>query len=210
MSSRFFAAAAALAVATGCSTAQVQSDPTPLPPPAGAEGALVPTGTEMFVELDRTLSAQDSRVGDTFTATVTNDVVVNGDVVVPEGSTVTGRITGLTEAEGINDQGAIRLAFESIEVNGTTHAFSAEITDVEVSAMEGARGSGAAERAAVGGATGAVIGAIIGGSLRDALIGGVLGAGAGTIVSLGMGDVQNALPEGSDLTLRVTSAIAAR
>lgn len=210
MQARLFAAAAAVAVATGCSTAQVQSDPTPLPPPAGAQAALVPAGTEMIVELDRTLSAQDNRQGDAFTATVTNDVVVNGEVVVPEGSTVTGRITGVTRAQSVTDQGAIRLAFESIEVNGVTHAFSADITDVNVSAVEGARGSGAAERAAVGGATGAVIGAIIGGSLRDALIGGVLGAGAGTIVSLGMGDVQNALPEGSDLTLRVTSAVAAR
>ena len=62
----------------------------------------------------------------------------------------------------------------------------------------------------VGWAAGAAIGAIIGGSLRDALLGGVLGAGAGTIISLGVGDVESALPEGSDLTLRTTTNIAAR
>jgi hypothetical protein len=207
---RTLLAAAALITATGCSTAQVQSDPTPLPPPAGAEGAILPVGTEFTVELDETLSAEDSRVGDQFTATVTEPVQVNGDVVVPQGSKVTGRITGLDKSEGVNDQGAIRLAFESITVNGVVHSMSADITDVNVTAFEGARGGGVAERAAIGAGTGAVIGAIIGGSLRDALIGGVLGAGAGTIISLGMGDVQNALPEGADLTLRVTSAVAAR
>jgi hypothetical protein len=64
------------------------------------------------------------------------------------------------------------------------------------------------EKVGAGAAAGAVVGAIIGGSLKDILVGGALGAGAGTIISLGTGDQQNSLPAGSELDLRVTQRVA--
>lgn len=211
MKRTFAAATAAFLALAGCRTAQVESDvPGAAQAPAGAEGAIVPSGTEMVVELNESLSAKDNDVGDTFTATVTNDVSRNGVVVVPQGSIVTGEITGVDGSDRIGDQAALRVAFQSIEINGTTHRFSADVTDVDVSTTDRASIGNTTEKAAVGAAAGAAIGAIIGGSLRDALLGGVLGAGAGTIISLGVGDVESALPEGSDLTLRTTTNIAAR
>jgi hypothetical protein len=201
----------ALVAAGGCRTAQVESDlPSAAPSPAGAERAIVPPGTQVEVVLDERLTAKENDVGDRFTATVKEDVSRSGEIIVPEGSRVTGKITGLDPAEKVGDQAAIRLAFESIEVEGTTHAFAAEVVDVDASVVERVKNRETGEKAAIGAATGAVIGAVIGGSLKDLLIGGALGAGAGTIISLGMGDVDSALPEGTDLTLRTTSAVAAR
>jgi hypothetical protein len=208
---RSFIAAAAVIAIGGCSTAQVQSDPSgATPPPPGAEDAVVPPGTEMLVELDDRLSAKDNGVGDQFTATVKQDVQRGGQVLVPSGSTVTGQVTGVDPADKVGDQAAIRLAFQSIDINGTRHAFAADVVEVDPSLTERARDRDVAEKAGVGAASGAVIGAIIGGSLKDLLIGGVLGAGAGTIISLGMGEVQSTLPAGTDLTIRTTQSVAAR
>lgn len=195
---------------TGCRTAQVESDATPMPPPAGAQSSIVPTGTVLEAELDQTLSAKSNRSGDTFTATVTEDVAAGGRVVVPKGSKVMGRVTGVDASDRVGEQAAIRLAFEGIEVNGQTHAFNAEVTKADVSTTDRARIGDTREKAAVGAVAGAVLGAVVGGSLKDILIGGALGAGVGTIISLGVGDVESALPEGTTLTLRTTQVIAAR
>jgi hypothetical protein len=208
MKTAFAAAVAALVAATGCSTAAIESDTGYSTPPPGAAGALVPAGTSLEVEMDQTLTTKSNKIGDTFTASVKDNVVVNGSTIVPAGSKVTGRITGIDGSDNIGDQAAIRLSFESIEVNGRTHAFAADITDTDVDLTDRANVSQVAEKAGVGAAAGAVIGAVIGGSLKDILVGGVLGAGAGTIISLGMGDQEAALPKGSDLTLRTTRAIA--
>jgi hypothetical protein len=190
---------------TGCSTAAVESEQGM--PPAGARDAIVPTGTMVQVELSEEVNANDNDVGDTFTATVTEDVMVDGEVVVPTGSQVTGRITGLDDSDHVGDQAAVRLAFESVQVNGQTHAFSAEVTEVDVSTTDRATGD-VREKAAVGAAAGAVLGAVIGGSLKDILVGGVLGAGTGTIISLGMGDLEASLPQGTEMTLRSTTRVA--
>lgn len=74
--------------------------------------------------------------------------------------------------------------------------------------MEGVAGkstgstSSTVRSATVGAAAGAVLGAIIsGGDLDRILGGGLLGAAAGTVISLGRGDVESVLPEGSTLTV---------
>jgi hypothetical protein len=195
---------------TGCRTAQVESEATPMPPPAGAASAVVPTGTVLETELDQSLSAKDNRSGDTFTATVTEDVAVGGNVVVPKGSKVMGRVTGVDGSDRVGEQAAIRIAFEGVEINGKTHAFNAEVTEVDVSVGDRTRIGDTREKAGVGAVAGAVLGAVVGGSLKDILIGGALGAGVGTIISLGVGDVESALPAGTQLTLRTTQSIAAR
>ena len=100
--------------------------------------------------------------------------------------------------------------FESISWNGRSYPFSAEVTNVDIDLEDRANIPGVAKKAGIGAAAGAVLGAVIGGDLKDILIGGALGAGVGTVISLGMGDVEAALPESADLTLRTTQRIALR
>jgi hypothetical protein len=201
----------ALIAVTGCRTAQVESDTgVPAPPPADAEAAIVPTGTELQVELSQELNANENEVGDQFTAVVKEDVSASGQVIVPQGSEVMGRITGIDGSDRVGDQAALRLAFETIKINGTTHAFNADVTDVDVSTRDRAGIEDVGEKAAVGAAAGAVLGAVIGGSLKDILVGGALGAGTGTIISLGLGEVEAALPAGTELMLRTTRQVAMR
>ena len=202
MNRTFAASALAFFALAGCSTAAVESDPGAVAPaPPGAAAPIVPTGTTLTAELDETLSTKSNKVGDRFTATVKEDVSVSGSLIVPQGSKISGLITGIDPTDRIGDQAAMRIAFESITVNGRVHAFSADVSEVDVSLQNRAGVGDVQEKAGVGAAAGAVIGAVIGGSLKDILVGGVLGAGAGTIVSLGLGDVEAALPQGTDLKL---------
>ena len=53
----------------------------PPPPPAAIT---LPAGTEVRVRLDEDLSSKDSQPGQTFKATVADDVVVHGETVIPK------------------------------------------------------------------------------------------------------------------------------
>lgn len=210
MRSRLTAAAALLLTLGACRTADVETDGTigaqPAPPTANA----IPAGTLLRVELDQTIGTDRNNVGDRFTARVTRPLIAqNGQVVVPEGARVFGVVTGLDPSTRVGDQAAIRVNFDRIEVyEGRRYPFSADVVDADVEAV------GQLEEGAVGAVTGAVagaaLGAIIGGDLEDILIGGALGAGAGTIISLGIGRVDAELPAGTDMTLRTTRTVELR
>lgn len=193
----------------GCRRAEVVSEPypggQPAPPPPTVDA--VPAGTIIEAELDQKIGTKNNRVGDRFTATVRRPLIaVDGRTVVPAGAVITGVITGLDDSDHIGDQAAIRVDFERISFGGRSYPFSAEVVEADVETEDPDVRTGAV----VGAAAGAVLGAIIGGDLEDVLIGGALGAGTGTIISLGVGNVEAALPSGTDLTLRTTRNISLR
>src|SRR5690606_16011997 len=97
--------------------------------------------------------------------------------------------------------------FRTLEFNGRTYPLSAAVVEADVDIDSTRDLKDVAEKAGLGAAAGAAIGAVLGGDLTDALSGAVLGAGAGTIISLGTGDVDAALPAGSDLVIRTTRGI---
>lgn len=194
----------AVCLVAGCRTATVQSEPTAPSGVIPATAEYVPAQTLIQVRLQQTIDTETSRVGDRFSATVTSDVVAaNGEVVIPAGSLVTGRVTQVDRSESVGDQASIRLAFDRILVRGDAHPFAAEIVKADV--QQDRKGRDVATGAGVGALAGAALGAIIGGDVSDALVGGALGAGGGTLIALGAGDVEARLPAGTPMTLRTTS-----
>lgn len=206
------AVATILVALAGCRSADVETGPElpgaqPAPPPLTADA--MPAGTVLDVQLNQTLSTDASRVGDQFTATVTQPLVAqNGQTVVPAGAVVMGEVTGLDESDHVGEQAAIRLNFERLSFGGQTYPFSANVIKADVETKEDERQI--LERAGIGAAAGALLGTIIGGGLEDLLVGGALGAGAGTILSLGLGHVDAELPAGTAMRLQTTQRVSLR
>jgi hypothetical protein len=149
----------------------------------------VPVGTSFRARINETLSSKTARVGQTFTATVTSPVYSsNGALVVPEGSTLTGRVDSVTPAAKGGKPGTIDVSFRRLRTpNGTTRVINGMMTDLysddAKTDNEGtASGDKMKHRKLIfiggGGAGGAVLGAAIGGG-KGALIGGLIGAGGG-------------------------------
>jgi hypothetical protein len=196
-------------VASACArTAQVQSEGE-VAPALPADASTVPVGTALQVRLNETLGTEKSRVGDKFTATVTTPVnAQNGDVVVPEGATVYGAVTGLHASEHVGDQAAISVDFDSLSINGQSYPFDAKVTATDLK-TQGDTKEETLKKAGVGAAAGAALGAILsGGDLQKTVLGGLLGAAGGTAISLGAGDVQAVLPSGTELTIQSTQQVA--
>ena len=149
----------------------------------------VSSGTIVRVRMNNTISSKTARVGNTFTSTVTEPVYSsNGVVVIPVGSTVTGRVDTVIPAGQGGKPGQIDAHFTSIRLpNGRARAINGSLTDLSagktVSDNEGGvSGKKMGNRKTIfiggGAAGGAVLGAAIGGG-KGALIGAILGGGGG-------------------------------
>ena len=177
-----------------------------------ADARSVPSGTTLDIRLDQEIGTKSSKVGDSFSATVVNAVVAtNGVTAVPAGSKVYGKVTGLDNSDRVGEPAAIRIDFERIDVNGASRPLYAKVTATNLETRGGDTRSETIRKAGVGAAAGAVLGGILsGGDLDKILLGGALGAAAGTVISLGVGDVEGVLPAGTTMTLQTTRTVALR
>jgi hypothetical protein len=151
----------------------------------------VSAGKRFRVRMNDNISSKTAKVGDTFTATVTEPVYSDtGVVVIPSGSEVMGRVDAVRPAVKGGRVGEIDVSFRQLILpNGTKRTINGSLTDLvsddAKSDDEGtASGDKMKHRKVIfiggGGAGGAILGAAIGGG-RGALIGGIIGAGAGLL-----------------------------
>lgn len=149
----------------------------------------VDTGSIMRVRMNGTISSKTAKVGDTFTTTVTEPVYSsNGVVVIPTGSTLTGRVEAVKAAAKGGKPGEIDVSFIKLRLpNGRTRTINASLTDLEsgktTSDDEGTVSAGKMKNRKIifiggGAAGGALLGAIVGGG-KGTAIGAIVGAGAG-------------------------------
>ncbi|HVE57442.1 MAG TPA: hypothetical protein VNB22_11485 [Pyrinomonadaceae bacterium] len=151
----------------------------------------VSSGTTFRVRMNNSISSKTARVGDTFTTTVTEPVYSStGVIVIPTGSTVTGRVDSVIAAKKGGDPGQIGVRFTSVRLpSGTSRAINGSLTDLDSKSAKSdnesvASGDKMKNRKIIfiggGAGGGAVLGAAIGGG-KGALIGGILGAAGGLL-----------------------------
>jgi hypothetical protein len=87
-----------------------RSDAQNVPPAYGLPAQLtLKSGTYITLRINQALSSDKSQAGDTFTATLSQPVIVNGVVVAPRGQMVLGRVAEAAKAHGGKDS---RLSLE--------------------------------------------------------------------------------------------------
>jgi hypothetical protein len=131
----------------------------------------VPEGTKLTVTLIDSLSTETSSEGDTFMASLSEPVVVDGKVVADKGTKVQGRVERVEEPGKVKGRATLELALTGIYDNSrmiklSTEPFAAiaeDNKDRDAGIIAGGAGVGAVIGAIAGGKKGAAIGAIIGG-----------------------------------------------
>lgn len=149
----------------------------------------LPEGTVVSITLDQAISSEDSRSGQTFDATVSDAIVVDGKTVVAKGSRAIGRIVEAESSGRLHNPGRLVLDLASIEVGGTRY-------DIDTSNANREGKSHTKNNAIfIGGGTaaGAIIGGIVGGG-KGAAIGAAAGAGGGTATAAATGNNEVRLP----------------
>src|SRR5262245_15960845 len=126
---------------------------------------VIPEDTVISVRINDYLSSKTSRVGDKFTATVATPVYVAGQIAIPAGSIVEGRVTQVITAKRMNKPGSIAIDFDSItlpsglstQIVGVLTSDNPEIQDKidEENRMSGGKGKDAGVFIGSSGAIGA-------------------------------------------------------
>lgn len=147
------------------------------PPPARQpQTVTLAAGTAITVRVNETLSTNTNYPGDTFTASLANQIVVNGFVIADRGSRVIGKVVRADKAGRV--KGTAELALTLTEI----HTTDGQTVRIETAPWDQqgptSKKRDAAEMAG-GAALGAIIGAIAGGG-KGAAIGAGAGGAAGT------------------------------
>jgi hypothetical protein len=176
--------------------------PEPPPPPKPHTVTLI-AGTLLPVRLGEALSSDKNQQGDTFTATLDRQLVIDGFVVAERGARVEGRVVDADRAGRV--KGVSNLSIELVRLTTADGQRIALRTEPFRKEGQGERGRDAAKIGAAAG-IGAAIGAIAGGG-RGAAIGAGVGGAAGTGGVLGTRGKAAELPVETRISFRVNEPV---
>jgi hypothetical protein len=173
----------------------------------------LPTGTAVKMKLENTLTTFSTQAGDSFSARVTEAVVVDGKTVIPVGATVQGRVTKTSEPRRVAGKPTIAIFPEHMILpNGDRFMLNATLvdtsqrrgTDVNNEGQFKGAGHDGKDLTEVGMGTGGgmLIGGLAGGG-KGLLIGGAIGATA-TITHWLAKHRSAMLPAGTELVMELS------
>jgi hypothetical protein len=168
---------------------------------AGSRDSTVPEHTPIQVVLDQPVSADHTKAGDHFDATVAQPVVVDGNTVIPKGARVSGVVLESRHGGRIKGDADLRLALRSVNVDGTSYPI--HTTSFHRSSKSQNHKKRNLLMIGGGAGTGVLIGALAGGG-TGALIGGPVGAGAGTAAAIITNKKDVKLPAETHLTFKLS------
>lgn len=184
-----------------------QQSPRALPPePVAPVQVIVPRGTQMQVTLSTDVGSAWSQIGDQITATTKVPVVVGDRVAIPQGSTISGRVTDVFAGKKglkIGEKGgSVVLTFDQVTTpQGASAPMVASISSL-------ARSKGKTGKIIGGSAAGgALLGKILGDDDEDIAIGAVVGGAIGTGIAAGTKGTELQLPAGTTLIMTLDQAL---
>jgi hypothetical protein len=178
----------------------------------GAEGAeeaqevtmvTIPEGTTVEVSLQDTIGTQENSSGDMFTTETTEPIMVDGNVIVPAGSTIRGTLTEVVEPEKETEDATMTLTFNTVVMpDGEEYSFDTH--SVTLKTESDTRGD--VEKVAAGTLAGAVIGAIAKGE-DGAKFGAIVGAATGGAIVLATQENRIKLEPGQKFLIQTKAAV---
>jgi hypothetical protein len=171
--------------------------PAPAPPPPPKK-YVVPAGSTLVVRVGQTLSAKGSNVGDSFSGTLAQSLVVHGVKVIKAGTPVSGTVVAAKGQGRFKGAGDLGIAINRVG--------SYPVATSAYEATTKGKGKRTAGFIGAGGGGGALIGGLAGGG-KGALIGGLLGAGAGTAGAAFTGNKDVSIPAETVVTFSLSQPI---
>jgi hypothetical protein len=162
----------------------------------------LPTGTRLRVRLDTDLGSKISQPGDTFRASVADDVTRDGETIIPRGARAEGTVVDAKPLGRFKGGASLVIRLERVHTKWGSYPVSTSSID------RAEKGKGKRSAGFIGGGAGfgALIGGLAGGG-KGAAIGALAGGGAGTAGSAFTGNQQIVLPAETLLTFRLDKPV---
>ena len=176
----------------------------------------LPEGTLIKARIREAFSSSQPVTGQAFHADLTEPVEWQGQVLIPAGATLSGRVTDVHAGKRIGGAASIHLQPTEVTMpDGVRYRIQAQVVDTDIYNHVRVDSEGTIVRkdhaaktvATLGAVTGAgiVTGAVIGG-VPGAVVGGALAAGVGTAVWLKQ-DHQTEIPAGTKIVFSLNQAL---
>ncbi|MFL5582731.1 MAG: hypothetical protein ACJ8AO_20395, partial [Gemmatimonadaceae bacterium] len=175
----------------------------------GAVGT-IPGGSALRLSAGQRICTSSSRVGDRFTASVTEPVEGANGARIPAGSTLILEATQMRRSENARERPVIGFTVVSLIVGGVTYPVAGEVTQVQVESASSDGGGNAMKKVATGAAIGAIVGQIMGRNTRSTVAGAGAGAVAGGIAAVVTANFDGCVPSGGRVDVRITEPLQVR
>jgi hypothetical protein len=165
----------------------------------------VPAGTVLSIRMNQTINVKHATAGQPFSGSIVNPIVVDGNTVIPSGSTAEGMVVQAHKRGHFKGASVLQLTLTGLNVNGQHYRIdTSSITRTK-------KGKGKRSAAFIGGGSG--LGMLIGGIATGGtglLIGGLAGAGAGTGVAAFTGNKDITIPAESVVNFKLAAPVQLR
>jgi hypothetical protein len=176
--------------------------PNSAPAPV-ARNLVIPTGARVTVRTNSAVSSKTAAPGDPFTGSLSEPILVEGDIAVPAGAAVEGVIAESDDGGRVKGVASLSLRLTHIRAGGKLLPVQ---TTLYTKAAPATKKTDAV-KVGIGTGIGAAIGAIAGGG-KGAAVGAASGAGAGTAVVLATRGEPAVVGAESIVSFRLTSSVA--
>lgn len=159
----------------------------------------------LSIRMNQGIDVKHAQSGETFSGTIVNPVNVEGDTVIPAGSTADGVVLHAHKRGHFKGASVLQLTLTGLNVNGQHYRLDTS------SLTRTKKGKGKRTAAFLGGGTG--LGMLIGGVASGGvglLVGGLAGAGAGTAGAAFTGNKDINIPAESVVSFKLERSIQLR
>lgn len=174
----------------------------------GSEKAVgsIAAGTEISLSSNSRVCTNTHKVGQRFSATVSNTVTGSNGATIPAGATATVEITELNRSENVNDPVKMGFRVVSVTFGGRTYPIDATTTYANVDRVRNQPKSKDVQKVVGGAAVGAIIGQVLGKDTKSTVIGAATGAAAGAGAAAATANYEGCVPSGGRITITLDNA----
>jgi hypothetical protein len=171
-----------------------------------AKVGTIPAGATLNLASGSKICTNTNKVGERFSATVTDPVVGSNGAVIPAGATANVEVTELKRSENANDNVVMGFRVVSVSFGGHTYPVSATTSYAQVSKVKNQPKGKDVQKVVGGAAIGAIAGQILGRSTKATVIGGAVGAAAGAGAAAATANYEGCVNSGGRITATLNSS----
>ncbi len=175
--------------------------------PAGtaARTGTIAAGSTLNLASSSKICTNTNKVGEHFTATVTDAITGSNGAMIPAGATADVEVTELKRSENANDNVVMGFRVTSVKFGGHTYPVSATTSYAQVSKVRNEPKSKDIQKVVGGAAIGAIAGQILGRSTKATVIGAAVGGAAGAGAAAATANYEGCVNSGGRITATLNS-----
>jgi hypothetical protein len=173
---------------------------------AGSRVGTIAAGSALNLTSTSKICTNTNKVGDHFTATVTNAITGSNGAVIPAGATADVEVTELKRSENSSDNVVMGFRVTSVRFGGHTYPVSATTTTADVAKVRNQPKSKDVQKVVGGAAIGAIAGQILGHSTKATVIGAAVGGAAGAGAAAATANYEGCVNPGGKINATLNSA----